>query len=551
MEAVALHIFHGFPSLPRFDTSESLLDNSYSMRTLSASSFGEFPDLQDEVVPPDQKQTEDFTHFFHDLFASLKQILPLRRSLPSPDIFSRLVRIFHWIVLRIQPCTVDHLDTFFEFLKQSQTWVPAPNCTSVEILRLFGSVQEPLKTSFLTNRFRDFVSVIFPIDFGEYPRFSKALLLRLFSLFRKLVVLSEILQIESIVVSIKKFFRLIDDSGARKLVKYLAAWLTGDNEWQLLNVVLDELRDNSLPAANLLLISTVLPFVENSITDEIFTFIVEWLLAEIGASSSDHEFVNRIAAACLRLADLDRTLTRTEVFRAKLPSVIRFMLTPCAGHHGQAAIREGLRTFLHHFGQKDISINLCVLDSIIDCLDEEVEITNQTFWPLQHLFCSCLVLLPSRELRAERIEREFSKMLDFLEPASFLDFEKCFSFLIRLIRMDGYKAHETWASVMYCLLMGTPLLWDGVKEFLIVVIESATDDWGIERFMEYVAEMKAKEPSEFDEVVEKAALFLQAKPLLREKMLQLAQVDPALFKTWPRQPLSLLPLHRTVNDCKE
>jgi ubiquitin C-terminal hydrolase len=552
MEAIASHLFRSFPALPRFNTSESLLDNLYSMRTVSISSFGDLADPQEDSPAPDEKEIKEFQRFFDDLFASLRRITPLK-SYRSPDVFSRLTRVFHWIVLRIQPCTINHLNVFFEFLKQSQASVPSPNCTSIEMLRLFGSLQEPLKTNFLTSRSQDFLDIIFPIDFREYPRFSRSLVLRFFSVFRNVIVLEELFEVPSVAASIKKFFKAINDSGARRFVKYLSVRLTRASEKRLLSFVIQQLKENSAESANLILISAILPRLTDSLDDDVFTFIIEYLVAEIESHAKDHDFVARVRAACASLIDLSGRwkLSRTDVFKRKLPSLVRFIATTGVGHHGQFAIREGLRNFLHRFASLDISLNLAILDAIARCLEEEPDVTNQAFWSLQHLFCSCLVLVADQETRMEGINREFSRMLDFLDSGAYSDFEKCFSFLIQLIKMDGYRLHEAWASVMYCLLMASALLLEGVKGFLMVIIENETDDWVVENFMQYMAELKNKDPAEFDETIERAALFLQAKPELRTELLQLVHIEPETFDNWPRQHIALLPLFQAPADLEQ
>jgi hypothetical protein len=409
------------------------------------------------------------------------------------------------------------------------------------MMRLFGSLKEPLKTTFLTDRYSEFIPLIFPIDIPDYPRFSLSLLLRFFSLFRHILSLNELLEIPAVRDSIRRFVRTMDDDSARRFGKYLSARPTDDSQISLLGFLVHELNAPNSGGTGAILISTVVSLVSSHVDDETFTFLVEWLLQQLEDGFMDTRFIARLSGACAELVKLSGTksLTRVDPFEAKVPAVVSFIAVPGANQHTQYTVREGLRVFLHTFGAKYPALNVAILDAVADFVLGEDAIANPAFWSLQHLFCACVVLVPDKETRQAFVDREFGCMFDFLERAATGDFEKCFAYMVQLIREDGYRSHDAWASLMYCMLIGTTLFWDGVKEFLVQVIASETDESAMERFGEFVGRMSVKNPTELDEAIERAALCLQAKPALAAEMLRRWPIDQAVQRNWPRNHANL------------
>jgi hypothetical protein len=415
------------------------------------------------------------------------------------------------------------------------------------MMRLFGSVENPLKSTFLADRYRELIPIVFPIDesISRYSRFTRSLILRFFSLFRHNIVVSELFELPAVRYSVRQFAQTIDDSSARRFAKYLSVRLSDDDQTALLGFLLSQLTKPDFPTAGAALIGTLLSLVADAADDASFTSIVEWVLDRLESNVTDTRFVAALPSACSALVRLSATKSLTHVahFESRVPTVISFMALSGIGQQGHCSVREGLRVFLHHFASKYPPLNLAVLSAIADLVLTQDAITAHAFWLLQHLFCSCVVLVSDRDARQAFVDREFGRLLDFLEQATAGDFEKCLGFLVRLIREDGYRAHQAWASVMCILLIGGPLFCESVRDFLVEVIANETDEGALAQFEEFMGRLSG-EALEWDDAIERAALCLRAKPALAAQMLEQCPIPPAVLENWPRSHAQLRPLFR-------
>jgi hypothetical protein len=566
METGVMHLFPGFCPLSHFEIAEVLLDSGTTRRTSINETAG-LVDIYDQdrndCLNVDEADMRRFNRFFLNIVSYIREIFPLPKSTVH-DGYARLIRVLHWMILWLKGYVRDtELEVIFEFTRQVKQAVSAPNCNLVELLRAFDAISEPMRHVFLEKHSDEFIRIFFPMECIEYPKFHKTIFLLFFSVFKNVIDCCSILADDDVSRSFTHFLRLNEDMALEKFVKYV---MSGpgmqkgrESRAVLLEVTVRHLNEQDSLQTGLMLLSGVLPFMNEILDSDTFTCIIKWFLSQFEDRPSlrdDFHIVGRFASACQAICGVAavKKLSRSDVFESKVRVVLDFLILHgqfqyrtqhSVVGYGQSMIREGIGSFLLQFAKQYPGVNNAVIESICDILDNEtINLTSLGFWALQYIFCSCLLNIKDSAERFERIRQEFPRMLDFVTLLTVPDVKKTFKILASLIALDGYEKHDAWAAPLYCMVLSAAVNWDSVECFMKSVVANCTEDCVTGAFVQIAALISVREKENLAENIEKAAMFLTTRPELRRQMLSAGPIDAKVFEFWPKEVNNLMHLFK-------
>lgn len=542
MEPLARRLFPMFKELPIYENAESYISDQYHFASCDFASMDEICDDTYNKLKPSESDIKDLLKFFSAILEATVE--SYKQNLNNNGTrFTRIFRIFSWVIARTQAVPEAQILQLFDILK-----IEKNTCNGLELLGCFNSIPKPMKKSFLNSHFDEFVNIFLASPSSKYENLNCKIFITIILIFTEIMIqnpehILHFFSMEHFKEKYVDFLENCNESNAKKFVKRIKLLVAIEPEIvPILATPLLEYFDNPNSLGYIILSFFYPIFEEFFISHNMPPVISKWFVTQIVFNCNEDPIslcsFDQSPSVCISTILTFPPLEDSSIYVNNVKAFLLYFI-----NHSFTSARKAFSKYIVHLCKQHEDFSDAFLDEIIDYLSDS-ELTTRVFWEIQTLFCLIILKLESKEKRLSYVEREFMFMFDNLQEIAMTE-NKCFKHLAEIVDKDGIKAHEAWVMLTYTILMELTFAFAGVKDFIGSILKHFSEEQVLSSFDSLVQELRDNMvKGEISDKINKMTLFLKTRPELKKEMLEILKLDQKIIDKWPNHLQEYLPLFR-------